>query len=169
MIRKATALLLACPLLIAALSACEPKKDAEMTAVTLETAELTEATETTEATAATEEKRYTPAQTTAQPETVPTEAPTESEPLTEETQAASEASIGTETQTEPPVDLRALAVSCIGCSVDTLYSLIGYPPNGSTYSDDSIFGSGEDGTLYYNGFAVYTHRDNGTETVMDVD
>ena len=54
----------------------------------------------------------------------------------------------------------------IGSSVGALYAAIGYP-NGSEYAQSCI-GAGEDGILYYSGFTVYTYRENGVETVVDV-
>ncbi|MBQ3404476.1 MAG: hypothetical protein IJG63_03550 [Oscillospiraceae bacterium] len=55
----------------------------------------------------------------------------------------------------------------MGSSVESLYSAIGRP-NSSNYAS-SCMGSGEDGELYYNGFTVYTYRDeNGSEVVNGV-
>ena len=45
-------------------------------------------------------------------------------------------------------------------------------PNPSPESSDyapSCLGEGEDGNLYYDGFVVYTYRENGTETVEYVE
>jgi len=167
--RRTICLLLACLLLTGLLSACDGTDAAEMTAVPIDTTEATETTEATAATEATEEKRNTPVQTTEAPTEAPTETQTEAylppaetqPPVTEATPPATEA------PTEPPVDYRSLALGCIGCSVSTLYDTIGYPPNGSSYAS-SCNGDGEDGELYYNGFTVYTYRENGTETVVDV-
>lgn len=164
-------LLLACVLPLTLMAGCEDKDAEEMTAVTLTTLEATEAIETTAETQATEEKRTQPVQVTETPTEIVTESSTQvvSEvtlsPVTE-AQPATEA----ETQTEP--DLRAIAVYCIGSPVSALYALIGYPPNGSAYTvvqkinDDSVLA--EEGVLYYNGFTVYTYRENGDETVVGV-
>lgn len=131
------------------------------------TTELTETTteETTEQTTEPETEATTQApETTAEPTratqaaTKPTAAPT-SAPTT--APAATEAPEPTQ-----PVDLRATAMNYIGQSVSSLYAAIGYP-NGSSYAS-SCNGPGEDGELYYNGFTVYTYRENGVETVVDV-
>jgi hypothetical protein len=41
-------------------------------------------------------------------------------------------------------------------------------PNSRSYASSCI-GEGEDGELSYNGFTVYTYRENGIETVQDVE
>ena len=61
----------------------------------------------------------------------------------------------------------ALAESCINKSVDELYALIGRPES-SDYAS-SCLGDGDDGMLYYDGFIVYTYRENGVETVTYVE
>ena len=61
----------------------------------------------------------------------------------------------------------AAAMTCIDKPVSALYDLIGEPGD-SDYAP-SCFGDGEDGNLYYDGFTVYTYRDNGEETVRDVE
>ena len=90
-----------------------------------------------------------------QPET--TEAPT-----TETTVAPPET-------TEAPTENRQkqLAESCIDKSVEELIALIGEPQS-SDYAP-SCLGPGEDGNLYYEGFTVYTYREDGEETVRVVD
>lgn len=186
--RRMVCLLLAGMILTGTLSACEADEANEMTAVTLETAEAAE-TETTvsEATAMIEtaadaERREPPGgvsagafvsdvtpESTDAPVTTNTETPTEvfehisqtQPPVTESTPAETEAA------TEPALNLRNAAVGCIGSSVSTLYDLIGYPPNGSSYKDSST-GDGEDGELYYDGFTVATYRELGEETVVAV-
>ena len=40
-------------------------------------------------------------------------------------------------------------------------------PSSTDYSS-SCLGDGEDGEWRYNGFTVYTYRENGAETVTDV-
>ena len=59
------------------------------------------------------------------------------------------------------------AMSCIDKSVDELYALIGEPM--STDYAASCAGPGEDGNLYYDGFTVYTYRENGEEVVIFVE
>ena len=70
-------------------------------------------------------------------------------------------------QTEPENDLKATAESFIGASLDELIAAIGEPES-SDYAP-SCLGDGEDGNLYYDGFVVYTYRENGTETVEYVE
>lgn len=171
-------LLLACLLLAGLLSACSSEDAAEMTVVPIgteatETADITEAAETAEAT----EAQRSPASqhtapTTEAPAETPTEASSETDPPSVETQDVTEAPPDTEAQTESFIDLRRLAVDCIGDPVSVLYAMIGYPPNGSYYYPDSATTEGppvEIGELYYGGFTVYTFRIDGSETVVDVD
>ena len=61
----------------------------------------------------------------------------------------------------------AAAMTCIDKPVSALYDLIGEP--GESDYAPSCFGDGEDGNLYYDGFTVYTYRENGEETVRDVE
>lgn len=172
--RSLFCLLLACCMLAGLLAACGGEAPEEMTAVTIATEEATEATEATVATQATEEKKEAPVETTEAVTEEITEAETEAYYPPVETYApATEAPVPqTEAQTEPPVDYRSLAMGCVGSSVSTLYSVVGYPPNGSSYAnscnstDPNVLA--EDGELYYNGFTVYTYRENGVETVVDV-
>ena len=63
-------------------------------------------------------------------------------------------------------DPKATAESLIGSDVSALYAAIGYP-TGSSYAP-SCLGDGEDGELYYDGFTVYTYRENGVETISVV-
>lgn len=67
----------------------------------------------------------------------------------------------------PENDLKATAESFIGASLDELIAAIGEPES-SDYAP-SCLGDGEDGNLYYDGFVVYTYRENGTETVEYVE
>lgn len=166
MLQRIICLLLACLIPMGMLCACEEEDAEEMTAVPMGTAEPTETaemTQTIEATEASETTRYTPIQTPETTVVTPTEtesSPSESlPPLTESIPPETEA------PTEPTVDPRDYARACIGASVSILYDLIGYPPNGSSYTEN---GSGEDGVLYYDGFIVCTRRENGVETVIDV-
>lgn len=64
---------------------------------------------------------------------------------------------------EPP---QANPADYKGSDVSALYSVFGYP-NGSDYGP-SCLGSGEDGILYYDGFTVYTYRDDSGERILDV-
>ena len=70
---------------------------------------------------------------------------------------------------EPAVenDLKATAESFIGAALEELIAVIGEPES-SDYAP-SCLGEGEDGNLYYDGFIVYTYRENGTETVEYVE
>lgn len=63
-------------------------------------------------------------------------------------------------------DRKAIAAGFIDCVVEDLYQAIGEPVN-SEYGP-SCLGSGEDGVLHYNGFDVYTYKENGVETVVEV-
>ena len=59
------------------------------------------------------------------------------------------------------------AKALIDSPVDKLYSAIGYPVD--TMYASSCLGEGEDGELYYDGFTVYTYRENeDNETIYDV-
>ena len=68
-----------------------------------------------------------------------------------------------------PEEAKEAALSCVGGTTDALYEKIGEPES-SDYAP-SCLGPGEDGNLYYDayGFIVYTYRENGEETVRDVD
>ena len=73
-----------------------------------------------------------------------------------------------ENAAEAPVDERMQkALDCVGSTTDKLYAAIGYPES-SDYAS-SCLGSGDDGNLYYDGFTVYTYRENGVETVRHVE
>lgn len=101
-----------------------------------------------------------PAETTTKPSTqteATTEAPTETttEAPTEETTEAN--------------SLKAQAESCIGKTVEELIALIGEPES-SDYAPSCLNpGVGEDGNLYYDGFTVYTYKEDGVEEVVDVE
>ena len=64
-------------------------------------------------------------------------------------------------------DLLELAKSCQDKSVDELYALIGEPASSEYIS--SCLGDGEDGTLNYGDFVVYTYKDAQGETVKLVE
>lgn len=86
-------------------------------------------------------------------------------PTSEATDPAGET---TEATTAPTVsDAKALANSCMDKSVTELYALIGEPI--STDYAPSCLGPGEDGMLFYDGFVVYTYRENGQETINYVE
>ena len=82
----------------------------------------------------------------------------------------------TETTTEAPTEapteansLKAQAESCIGKTVEELIALIGEPQS-SDYAPSCLNpGVGEDGNLYYEGFTVYTYKEDGVEEVVDVE
>ena len=101
----------------------------------------------------------------------PTE--TTTQPTTQ-TEATTEAP--TETTTEAPTEetteansLKAQAESCIGKTVEELIALIGEPES-SDYAPSCLNpGVGEDGNLYYEGFTVYTYKEDGVEEVVDVE
>lgn len=101
----------------------------------------------------------------------PTE--TTTQPTTQ-TEATTEAP--TETTTEAPTEetteansLKAQAESCIGKTVEELIALIGEPQS-SDYAPSCLNpGVGEDGNLYYEGFTVYTYKEDGVEEVVDVE
>lgn len=67
----------------------------------------------------------------------------------------------------PSAPSKATAQSYIGKSASALIAAIG-APSSSQYSP-SCMGDGEDGQLTYNGFTVYTYRENGQERVVDVE
>lgn len=101
-----------------------------------------------------------PTETTTQP-TTQTEATTEAP-----TETTTEAP--TEETTEGP-SLKAQAESCIGKTVEELIALIGEPQS-SDYAPSCMNpGVGEDGNLYYEGFTVYTYKEDGVEEVVDVE
>ena len=72
-----------------------------------------------------------------------------------------------ETTTEGNSERKALAQGCVGKNVSELYALIGQPKS-SDYAPSCLV-DGEDGMLYYDGFVVYTTRENGVETVYYVE
>ena len=103
----------------------------------------------------------------------PQPAETTTKPSTQ-TEATTEAP--TETTTEAPTEatteansLKAQAESCIGKTVEELIALIGEPQS-SDYAPSCLNpGVGEDGNLYYEGFTVYTYKEDGVEEVVDVE
>ena len=96
----------------------------------------------------------------AQPSTQPTEAPAATgTPAAAETPEATEAPAPEKTPLE-------LAEECVGKDVAELYAAIGDPLS-ADYAP-SCLGDGEDGILRYDGFSVYTYRENGSERVDTV-
>ena len=62
---------------------------------------------------------------------------------------------------------KATAAGYVGADVSALYAAIGRPAS-SDYAP-SCLGTGEDGNLYYDGFTVYTYRENGSEIIQYVE
>ena len=108
------------------------------------------------------------------PASSPTAAPT-ADPAPEATSAPAETPAPTAAPTaeptpEPtrsPEELKAIAEGYIDEPVEELFKAIGKPQS-SDYAP-SCLGDGEDGNLYYDGFTVYTYRENGEETVSYVE
>lgn len=69
--------------------------------------------------------------------------------------------------TMSPEELKAIAERYIDEPVEELFKAIGRPQS-SDYAP-SCLGDGEDGNLYYDGFTVYTYREDGEETVSYVE
>ncbi len=100
------------------------------------------------------------AEPTSEPTPEPTPAPTP-EPTAEPTPAPTEApALSADEKME-------IAQGYIDRSVEELYAAIGRPD--STDYAPSCMGEGDDGMLFYDGFIVYTYRENGTETVIYVE
>lgn len=172
--RRFFCLSLTCLLLIVPFTACEAEDAAEMTAVPIGTEKATEKADVAQ-TGETTEKRADPLpsngaatqrQTETQTQMIPSEDPTQP-PVTESSATETEAS------TQSNDELRELARLCINSDVSVLYSLIGYPPNGSFYEDVYDFPNdgkviGQTGSLYYDGFTVYTYCQYGAEIVTGV-
>lgn len=92
---------------------------------------------------------------------MPSDAP-EAEPAGEEQQISA-----SEPASKTPEERMAIAGEYIDQPVSALIERIGEPDD-RDYAK-SCFGDGEDGNLYYDGFIVFTYRENGEETVRDVD
>jgi len=106
----------------------------------------------------------------AKPASTPTKAPTPAPAQKTDSEKAVE-SAATPTPvpaapTSKPAPTKADAQKYVGSSVGSLTSAIGQP-NSRDYAP-SCLGSGEDGELFYNGFTVYTYRENGVDKVTDV-
>ena len=99
-----------------------------------------------------------PAAGSAEPAAEPSAAPEASEAPAEESEAPAE---------EEPSPLEA-AKAFEGAPLEDLIAAVGEPLS-SDYAP-SCLGEGEDGSLYYDGFTVYTYRDvDGSETVNYVE
>lgn len=99
---------------------------------------------------------------TEPPETSPAADPTPDSSSPEPTPTATPTPAVT-TVTEDP---KAVAQGLVGSDVSSLYAAVGYPVS-SSYAP-SCLGDGEDGELVYDGFTVYTYRENGAETIETV-
>lgn len=97
----------------------------------------------------------------------------EAQPKVEATAAVEETAAPTGAPTEAPTEAapgagqKALAESCIDKNISELYALIGEPEY-SEYAPSCLV-EGEDGSLYYDGFVVYTTREGDVETVYYVE
>lgn len=102
----------------------------------------------------------------------PTAAPAPAAPAATEAPAPAptEAPVAEEAPAEPELSDFEKAESCIDGSVEDLFALIGEPQS-ADYAPSCLGGvatGGEDGMLYYDGFIVYTYRENGEESVYTV-
>ncbi len=61
---------------------------------------------------------------------------------------------------------KEIAEDLIGEDVSKLYDAIGEPSD-SSYAE-SCLGPGEDGELHYDGFTVYTYKENSSEIIQNV-
>ena len=109
-------------------------------------------------------------------ETAPTEPAISAQPKVESTVAVEDVAPAETAATEEPAEAiaarriaenKALAESCVEKNVLELYELIGAPES-SEYAPSCLV-EGEDGTLYYEGFVVYTTREGDVETVYYVE
>lgn len=97
--------------------------------------------------------------------------PASSQTSSQTSQSSSSQTSAPQQETTPPQQEAAAptksdAAAYIGQSKSSLVAAIG-SPSSSDYAP-SCMGEGEDGELHYNGFTVYTYRENGVETVTDV-
>lgn len=74
---------------------------------------------------------------------------------------------GTEPETEPSNEGLEKALACADQDISALYAAIGEPQ--SSRYEYSCSGPGDDGVLYYDGFVVFTYKENGVETVVDAE
>ena len=68
---------------------------------------------------------------------------------------------------EPSGDRLEKALACVDQDISVLYAAIGEPE--SSRYEYSCSGPGEDGVLFYDGFLVFTYKENGVETVVDAE
>lgn len=59
------------------------------------------------------------------------------------------------------------ALACVDQDISALYAAVGEPE--SSRYEYSCSGPGDDGVLYYDGFVVFTYKENGVETVVDAE
>ena len=59
------------------------------------------------------------------------------------------------------------ALACVDQDISALYAAIGEPE--SSRYEYSCSGPGDDGVLFYDGFLVFTYKENGVETVVDAE
>ena len=111
--------------------------------------------------AATPEPTAAPEVTEDPAEPAQTDAPVTTEAPVVQTQAPVETPA-------PAADPKTVAESYIGQNIAGLYAAIGYPQY-TDYAPSCLGEGGEDGNLYYDGFIVYTYRENGVETVNYVE
>lgn len=85
-----------------------------------------------------------------------------------DTQAESEAPVDEPAESSAPAENenKKLAEDLIGEDVSKLYEAIG-EPNDSSYAG-SCLGPGEDGELHYDGFTVYTYKEDDSEIIQNV-
>ena len=100
---------------------------------------------------------------TAQPP-APTEAPATPAP----TEKPADPPPAETAASEPPRNEQLeTAKTFVGKTTTELFAAVGMP--GESDYAPSCLGPGEDGNLYYDGFTVYTYRENGVETVRIVE
>ena len=68
---------------------------------------------------------------------------------------------------EPSGDRLEKALACVDQVISVLYAAIGEPE--SSRYEYSCSGPGDDGVLFYDGFLVFTYKENGVETVVDAE
>lgn len=109
---------------------------------------------------------------TAAPVTEPEPAPEsgpekEPEPVPEpESEPESEPEQSSEPETASSEGLQK-ALDCVDQDISALYAAIGEPE--SSHYEYSCSGPGDDGVLNYDGFIVFTYKENGVETVVDAE
>ncbi len=137
------------------LTACTAKEAAPAPAPTPEisAAETTVSGEDTPSAAAPEPKSISESVAEPIPEPVP-------EPEPESTPEPAPMS-------EPSGDRLEEALACVDQDISVLYAAIGEPE--SSRYEYSCSGPGDDGVLSYDGFLVFTYKENGVETVVDAE